>query len=161
MSPIASLRQRLREILHLDEPPQRTALAFAVGTFIAFCPLYPHTLLVIVCAWTFRLNFVALMAGALLNNPWTVVPILGATFWTGIQMMGSPQTEPIDWGAVSFTSLYDTVAPYAVPFAVGGLVLSVAGSALSYPIAYYVIARYRARRGWTGESDGGCPRGHP
>lgn len=161
MSAVASLRRRLHAILHLDEPPRRTALAFAVGISIAFCPLYPHTLLVLLCAWAFRLNFLALMAGALVNNPWTVVPILGATFWVGVLVMGSPLTGPVDWQEVSLTSLYQMAAPYAVPFVVGGLLLSLTGAVLSYPVAYYVIARYRARPGRTDGSGGGCHPGHP
>ena len=67
-----SFRALLRQVLHLRESPQRTAAAFALGVFIAFSPAYGlHTVMVVLCTWLFGLNFVALMAGAFLNNPWT------------------------------------------------------------------------------------------
>ncbi len=101
----------------------------------------------------------AFLAGALLNNPWTIVPILGATFWIGFQVTGSPQAGPVDWDVNSLTALYHQAAPYAVPFAVGGLVLSIAGAAVSYPVAYYVITQYRGRRRTTAEAERRLPPG--
>ena len=84
MVTIPSFRSLLKQVLHLQESPQRTALAFAIGVFICFSPAYGlHTAMVFFFAWALGLNFLALFAGALLNNPWTVVPILGATNWVG------------------------------------------------------------------------------
>ena len=147
MVSIHRLRSQLHQILHLDESPQRTALAFAVGVFIAFSPTYGlHTLMVLFCTWAFRLNFLALMAGALVNNPWTIVPMLGATLWTGFQILGMPPIEPITWSDVSFAAVYRQVSPYILPFLVGGLVLSILGAAVSYPLSYWVISKYRVRK---------------
>lgn len=141
---MGSFRSLLRQMLHLQESAERTALAFAIGAWIAFCPFYGfHMILVVFCTWAFRLNFVALMAGALINNPWTIVPILGATYWTGALMLGRTDGPSFDWHDLSFTAIYQQVMPYAVPFALGGMVLSLAGAALSYPLAYYLISRYR------------------
>ncbi len=143
----AQIRTHFAQILHLNETPHRTALAFAVGVFIAFSPTYFfHTLTVVLCMWAFRLNLLALMAGALINNPWTIIPILGATFWTGSALLGLPETPPLDWRDLSFESLYDQVLPYALPFFLGGFVLSCLGALAAYPIAYAMIVRYRARR---------------
>ncbi|MDH5496837.1 MAG: DUF2062 domain-containing protein, partial [Nitrospira sp.] len=76
-----SFRALLRQVLHLQESPQRTALAFALGIFIAFSPAYGlHTAMVALCTWLFGLNFLALLAGAFVNNPWTIILILGATY---------------------------------------------------------------------------------
>ena len=72
MAKIPSFRSLLKEVLHLRESPQRTALAFAIGVFIGFSPAYGlHTVMVLFCTWAFGLNFLALMVGAFLNNPWT------------------------------------------------------------------------------------------
>lgn len=140
------LRASLAQILHLNEPPHRTALAFAVGVFIAFSPTYGlHTLMVLFCTWAFRLNFLALMAGALLNNPWTIVPILGATVWTGFEVLGLPSVPPFAWDDLSLDALYRQIMPYLLPFLVGGMVLSIAAALLSYPAAYWFISRYRMR----------------
>lgn len=147
MFSIAQIRSHLTQMLHLNESPHRTALAFAVGVFIAFSPTYFfHTLSVVFCTWAFRLNFLALMTGALINNPWTILPILGATFWTGSALLGMPDTPPMTWSRLTFESLYTQALPYALPFFLGGFVLSCLGALAAYPIAYAMIARYRAGR---------------
>jgi uncharacterized protein (DUF2062 family) len=119
-------------------------LAFAVGIWIAFCPLYGfHTILVGLCTWAFGLNFLALLAGAWSNNPWTIIPILGATYWTGAVLLGRSEAPVFEWQDASVSAIYQQVLPYALPFAVGGIVLSFVGALLSYPLAYYFINRYR------------------
>ncbi|MBH0190638.1 MAG: DUF2062 domain-containing protein [Nitrospira sp.] len=143
-----SFRALLRQVLHLQESPQRTALAFAIGVFIAFSPAYGlHTAMVVVCTWLFGLNFLALLTGAFVNNPWTIVPILGATYWTGAWLLGYTDTPTFNWTDLSFSGIYEQVAPYLIPFALGGFVLSVIGSLLAYPVAYLLILRYRPALG--------------
>ncbi len=140
-----SFRTLLRQVLHLQESPQRTALAFAVGIFIAFSPAYGlHTLMVVLCTWIFGLNFVALLAGAFVNNPWTIVPILGASYWTGAILVGRTDSPTFSWDDLSYAGIYEQMLPYAVPFVLGGLILSVIGALLSYPAAYLLIQRHRA-----------------
>ncbi|MEO8501652.1 MAG: DUF2062 domain-containing protein [Vicinamibacteria bacterium] len=64
----------LQSLLHLEDPPHRTALAFGAGIFIAFSPfLGLHTLIAIVIAFAFRLNRVAVVAGAWVNV-WALIP---------------------------------------------------------------------------------------
>jgi uncharacterized protein (DUF2062 family) len=140
-----SFRALLRQVLHLQESPQRTALAFAIGVFIAFSPAYGfHTLMVVLCTWLFGLNFVALLTGAFVNNPWTIVPILGASYWTGAIVLGRTDSPSFSWHDLSLTGIYEQVLPYAVPFVLGGLILSVIGGLLSYPAAYLLIQKHRA-----------------
>src|SRR5436309_610992 len=89
------IKRTAQQILHLGDSPRRTALAFAIGVFIAFSPLYGlHTISVFLFAWAFRLNVVAVLAGSLVNNPWTVLPILGSTMWVGLTLVpiGDPHT---------------------------------------------------------------------
>lgn len=146
MVSLHQIRSHLKRILHLDESPHRTALAFAIGVFIAFSPTYGlHTLSAAFCVWAFRLNAIALFTGAFVNNPWTVVPILAATFWTGFELLGLPETVSLNWTDLSPQSLYQQVVPYAVPFFIGGLALSVLGALVSYAAAYLLIIQYRAR----------------
>ncbi len=147
MAKIPSFRSLLRQVLHLEESPQRTALAFAIGVFIAFSPAYGlHTAMVILCSWVFGLNFIALMAGALVNNPWTLVPILGATYWVGALLLGRSDNPSFDWQDVSFRAIYEQVLPYAIPFLLGGVILSFLCAALAYPIAYFFVSKYRQSR---------------
>ncbi len=147
MVTIADIRTRLEQVLHLHESPHRTALAFAVGIFIAFSPTYGlHTISAVFCAWAFRLNAVALMAGTFVNNPWTMVPILATTFWTGFHVMGMPEGMPVQWSQLTLEGLYAQIQTYALPFFVGGILLSLLGTLLAYPVAYWMIVQARARR---------------
>jgi len=102
-----------------------------------------HIVLAGLCTWLFGLNVIALLAGALVNNPWTVVPILGATYWIGALLLGQTDSPAFDWHDLSFATLYQQILPYAIPFTVGSLVLSVLGAALAYPAAYFFIIKYR------------------
>ncbi len=151
MMTLSQIRSHLARLLHLKESPHRTALAFAVGAFIAFSPTYGfHTLSVLFCVWAFRLNAVALLAGSLINNPWTLVPILGATVWTGVRLTGLSDIPPADWTDLSVMAFYEHIKPYAAPFFLGGFVLSAVGAAVSYPITYMIIAAHRRRRALDG-----------
>lgn len=144
MFSLSSFRSKCIEVLHLRESPHRTALAFAIGVFIAFSPTYGlHTLSVVFCAWAFRLNFLALFLGALINNPWTLIPILGGTLWTGVLLLDIPSTPAIDWEHVTTETLWHTVSPYILPFVLGGCVLGAAAALIAYPLARWVLSRYR------------------
>ena len=71
-------RATFRRLLALDDPPERTALAFAIGVFIAFSPfLGLHTILATLIAFVFRFNKVAIYTGTFINNPFlTLIPII-------------------------------------------------------------------------------------
>lgn len=138
------LRAKIREALHLGETPQRTAVAFAIGVFIAFTPTYGlHCASAVFLAWAFRLNFPALLVGTLINNPWTVVPILGATMWTGFFLLRMPEVPDVSWEHLSIVTLYESVLPFILPFTLGALTLSVLGALLAYPLGLLLISRYR------------------
>ena len=139
-----SLRQRLAHVLHLKETPHRTALAFATGVFIAFAPHYLfHMASVVFCAWLFRLNYVAVLLGSLINNPWTIIPILAASLYTGVFVMGESSHPSIEWEQLNMDNLFDILSPYLVPFLVGACTLAIIASLLAYPIMRWTISRYR------------------
>ena len=139
-----SLRQRLNQVLHLQESPHRTALAFATGVFIAFAPHYLfHTVSAAFCAWLFRLNYVAIFLGSFINNPWTIIPIVAASLSTGIFLMGGTSHPTINWDQLTMDNLFDMLWPYLTPFLLGACTLAFAGSILAYPLMRWMITRYR------------------
>lgn len=145
MISFTTLRAQFREILHLRESPHRTALAFAIGVFIAFAPHYGfHTISAFVCARLFRLNYLAIFLGTFVNNPWTVVPILAATLSTGLALWGLPPASDMDWEHFEMEHLFEFIAPYFWPFVIGGCVLGIAGAAVAYPTMLFLIHRYQA-----------------
>jgi uncharacterized protein (DUF2062 family) len=144
MMSIESLRQRLTQILHLQETPHRTALAFAIGVFIAFAPHYLfHTASTVLFAWLFRLNYLAVFLGSLVNNPWTLIPILAASLYVGLFVLGESSTTTIEWDQLTMDNLFDMLTPYLIPFLIGASVLAILGSILAYFLMRWTITRYR------------------
>jgi hypothetical protein len=137
-----TLKEKFRQVLHLGDPPRRTALAFAVGAFIAFTPTYGfHFVTALLCAWLFRLNLVALIAGTLLNNPWTVLPIIGSSIWVGLLLAPVGQPPSIDWSDFTFQMLWDQLGPFVVPFVLGHTILGTFAAVIGYVLAYQAILR--------------------
>ena len=150
MIPLTVIKEKLRQILHLGDSPQRTAMAFAVGILIAFSPSYGlHTASVFLCAWAFRLNFLAVMAGNLMNNPWTFLPIVAGSMWVGLLLdpVGAPPA--IDWNDFTIRMLWDQFHPYVVPFVLGHVLLGVVGAAAGYVILYQAILKFREHQAKT------------
>jgi hypothetical protein len=147
MMTLESFRQQLVHVLHLQETPHRTALAFAIGVFIAFAPHYFfHTASVVFCAWAFRLNFLAIFLGSFLNNPWTLVPILAASVYTGLLLIGESSSTAIEWNTLTVDNMFEMLSPYLFPFLVGACTLAIIGSLIAYPMMRWAITRYREIR---------------
>ncbi len=141
---LEAVRRHLTQVLHLQESPHRTALAFAIGVFIAFAPHYLfHTASAVFCAWLFRLNYLAIFLGSFINNPWTLIPILAASLYTGVFLMGESSQPTIAWEDLTMDNLFDMLAPYLIPFLTGAITLSIIGSLLAYPIMRWTISHYR------------------
>ena len=141
------IKRTAQQILHLGDSPRRTALAFAIGVFLAFSPLYGlHTISVFLCAWAFRLNVVAMLAGSLVNNPWTVLPILGSTMWVGLQLFPTSAPPPLNWSHFTFQMLWSQLQPFFLPFVVGATLLGILGSLVAYPLVLVGLQRYHARQ---------------
>src|SRR5215471_19307044 len=139
-------RAAFRRLLAIDDPPERTALAFSIGVFIAFSPfLGLHTILATLIAFIFRFNKVAIYTGTFVNNPLlTLVPIIVASYAVGAFFLGSPLKIPEPGIELlkdphpltrSYYSQIFVQSWYIVkPFALGGLVLSVVCSLIAYPL---------------------------
>ena len=83
-------RAAFRRLLAIDDPPERTALAFSIGVFIAFSPfLGLHTIMATAVAFLFRFNKIAIYTGTFINNPFlTLVPIIIASYAVGAFILG-------------------------------------------------------------------------
>ena len=151
-------RASLRRLLAIDDPPERTALAFSLGVFIAFSPfLGLHTIMATLLAFIFRFNKVAIYSGTFINNPFlTLVPIILASYATGAFLMGRSLALPAegmellkephlltgDYWRRLFLHSWDVL----LPFAIGGMVLSVVCSLASYPLTLRWLRAYGRRK---------------
>ncbi len=132
------LRQTGQVLLQVEDTPARVAAAFALGLFIAFFPILGiHTGLALLIALGFRLNKVAILLGAWVNNPWTLAPMYTAGTLLGCALLGeSPVSlEAIDWhlhGRAFYASLVAGLRPLVAPFVVGNLVLGAVAAAVAF-----------------------------
>ena len=151
-------RAAFRRLLAIDDPPERTALAFSIGVFIAFSPfLGLHTILATLIAFIFRFNKVAIYTGTFLNNPpLTLVPIIIASYAVGALLMGRPMRIP-DEGVELLKSPHLLTGDYyrrlfvqsldiLEPFALGGMILSIVCSLIAYPLTLRTLRRVRGRK---------------
>ena len=151
-------RSAFRRLLAIDDPPERTALAFSVGVFIAFSPLLGlHTILATVIAFLFRFNKVAIYLGTYVNNPFlTLIPIILISYGVGAFLLGRPMRIPAEGIDLLKNPHLLTGAYYrqvfihswyiVKPFAIGATVLSVVCSAVSYPLTLWALRKYRQSR---------------
>ena len=154
-----SFRAAFRRLLAIDDPPERTALAFSIGVFIAFSPfLGLHTIMATVVAFAFRFNKIAIYTGTFINNPiLTLVPIIIVSYAVGAFILGRPLSIPDEgvellrdphlFSAEYYRQLFAQSWNNIVwPFAIGGTVLSVVCSVLAYPLTLRALRAYRNRR---------------
>jgi uncharacterized protein len=151
-------RAAFRRLLAIDDPPERTALAFSIGVFIAFSPfLGLHTIMATLLAFLFRFNKIAIYTGTFINNPFlTLVPIIVASYAVGALFLGRPLKIPPEgiellkspriFSADYYRRLFVQGWNIVEPFGLGGLVLSVVCSLLAYPLTLRALWAYRSRK---------------
>ena len=147
-------RSTFRRLLALDDPPERTALAFSIGVFIAFCPfLGLHTILATLVAFLFRFNKIAIYSGTFINNPFlTLVPIIVASYAIGALLLGRPVripeeglallTDPHPFSSEYYRKLFRESWQIVWPFTVGATVLSVVCSLIAYPVTSWLLRKH-------------------
>lgn len=142
------IRNKIRSALSLNDPPERLALSFAIGVFVAFTPLVGlHTMSAILLASLFRVNkTIAITGSVLISNPYTQIPLFAASFWCGSLFFRQKIVFDLDWGSLSLKTFWVQLKPVIPPLVVGSVVLGIVASIASYFIFYYWIQRYRKPR---------------
>jgi uncharacterized protein (DUF2062 family) len=152
------VRRWLDTLLHIQDTPERTAAAFALGVFFGFSPMLGfHTLLGIVFAFLLNLNRVAVLLGVYANLPWVIAPYYAFATMAGAVVTRTRVPEGLRGQLAALfalsvfhgefwhrliTILKPLLWPYAVGSTLGALVLA----AIAYPLALaFVTSRRRIR----------------
>ncbi|MCK5633138.1 DUF2062 domain-containing protein [bacterium] len=139
-----------------ERSAQKLALSVSVGLFIAFLPfLFTHTLMVFVFSWLFSLNLPAVFVGAVVNNPWTIVPCHMAGYFVGEFFLRTVcRLDPMTLNPSWMVFLNDPIERVAGiqgvsfwSFMIGGHLLAVGVSVIMYPLLkmifkYLCIKKY-------------------
>lgn len=148
------MRDALQSLLHLKDPPHRTALAFGTGVFIAFSPLLGlHTVIAIAIAFAFRLNRVAVIAGAWVNA-WALAPCYAFGTFVGALLLGvdAGDLERIDWSQ-GIGALWSTLSTLFWPIILGNTLLGLAAGAVAYALCRkFLEGRANRSRGGPGSA---------
>jgi uncharacterized protein (DUF2062 family) len=149
-------RRWLGALLHIDDSPERTAAAFALGVFFGFSPLVGfHTILGITFAFLLNFNRVAVLLGVYSNLPWVVAPYYAfTTMFVGAPLTGHriPAGFREQVAALFERSLFHgdfwrqvvvLFRPFLVPYTVGSLIGAVVLSAAAYPLALAFLTSRR------------------
>jgi uncharacterized protein (DUF2062 family) len=151
-------RRWLDVLLHIEDTPQRTAAAFALGVFFGFSPfLGLHTLLGILFAFLLKVNRVAVLLGVYANLPWIIAPYYAFATMAGAFITGTPVPEGLRsqlsglfelsaLGGEFWRRLITILKPLLWPYTVGSTFGALALAALAYPLALaFVTSRRRLR----------------
>jgi len=151
------IKNLLKRLLHIEDTPERTALAYSIGIFLGFSPFLGfHTLGGIAVAFLFGLNRIAVLLGVWSNTPWWIVPYYGIATWLGMGLTGFQfERESLEemfrlgmekgflrpdfWGCL--TSQWG----FLISFVIGSLVLAALLSLAVYPLCLKGIKLYRFR----------------
>jgi uncharacterized protein (DUF2062 family) len=152
----ALIRRWLDALLHIDDTPERTAAAFALGVFFGFSPLLGlHTLLGILFAFLLNLNRVAVLLGVYSNLPWVIAPYYAFATMAGAKITGHklPPGLKAQLGALFEKSVLSSefwqqlitiLKPLLWPYTVGSTFGALALAACAYPLALaFVTSRRR------------------
>lgn len=147
------LAGRLRALLHLDDPPERIALALAVGVFISCTPLWGlQTLLSVAVAVLFGLNRAATLTGTWLNLPWFAPFVYGLALRVGTLVVPDPDGVRGAWLAyvlehptgITWPDVVALFEALSGALLIGTTLVGLVAGAATYAVAYTVLA---ARRG--------------
>jgi len=138
---IDKIKLQFKKILSLDAHPGHIAVGFAVGVFISFTPFFGlHTPMAIAIAFLFRLNKLTCITGAWVNTPFTVVPVLVASYNLGRFLRGKPSKELIFKGLE-----WQQLQPYAKSILLGSSIIGFVAAVASYFICYQLVVAFRKK----------------
>lgn len=156
---MAHIKDLVKKLLRIEETPERTALAYAIGIFLGFSPFLGfHTLLGLTIAFLFGLNRVAILLGVWTNTPWWVVPFYMVATWVGMWVTGFW----IEWATLKeifqlgtgrglmSSNFWERVTSQwglLLSFLAGSLILCTLLSVVAYPLSLKWIKFYRLKRG--------------
>jgi uncharacterized protein (DUF2062 family) len=152
-----SFKDHIKRLLHVDDTPERTALAFSVGIFLGFSPfLGLHTLIGLTIALLFGLNRAAILLGVWTNSPWWIVPFYMAStrlgmwvtgFWIDWETLRLIFQSGLDQGFTSsiFWSSVASQKGLILSFGIGSFILCILLSLVAYPLSLRAIKFYRGR----------------
>ncbi len=145
MAGIAKIKQYVRKALAEEGDVRKIALGFAVGVYISFTPLLSlHTVLAIGVALLTGLNKVSAIAGAWVNNPYTIPFVYFYSYKLGAIVMGS-SVPPPSFSNFKAQKIAIYLKAYGGPLFLGTTITGLLAAVISYFLMYYGVKAFRKR----------------
>lgn len=153
-----NMKDLIKKLLHIEDTPERTALAYSIGVFLGFSPfLGLHTLAGLVIGFLFGLNRVAILLGVWTNTPWWIIPYYMVATWVGMRVTGFQIEKGIlkklfqmeidqEFMSSDFWSRITSQWGLLLSFMIGSLILATLLSLVAYPLSLRGIKFYRSHR---------------
>jgi uncharacterized protein len=154
----ALVRRWLDALLHIEDTPERTAAAFALGVFFGFSPLLGlHTILGVIAAFLLSLNRVAVLLGVYSNLPWFLAPYYAIATMAGAELTGhhppSDFREQVGglfklslWQGDFWHRLVVVMKPLLWPYLVGSTLFAVVIAIAAYQLALAFVTNRRVQK---------------
>ena len=140
------IREKLREAIAAESDERSLAAGFAVGVFFSFTPLVSlHMVLALIVSVLLRLNKVTTMAGAWVNNPYTMPFVFYGCFRLGEWILGMRVTPP-PFESYSLETILKLAVPYVAPLFLGTTIVGIAAAGLGYLVVYRIAVRVKSAR---------------
>jgi uncharacterized protein (DUF2062 family) len=152
------MKDLIKKLLHIEDTPERTALAYSIGILLGFSPFLGfHTLAGLAIAFLFNLNRVAILLGVWSNTPWWIVPYYTITTWVGMWVTGfridKATVKAIfqlgmdqEFMSSDFWSRVASQWGLLLSFGIGSMILAILLSLIAYPLSLKWIKFYRSCR---------------
>ena len=143
---LKKIREKLHEAINEESNPKSLAAGFAVGVFFSFTPLVSlHMVLALLVAIIFRLSKVAAIAGAWVNNPYTMPFVFYACFRLGKWILGVDLPTPV-FDRFHLAEVLRAAKPYAAPLFLGTTIVGILVAVPAYFIVYRIAVRVKSAR---------------
>ena len=140
------IREKIHEAISAETNERSIAAGFAVGVFFSFTPLLSlHMVLALIVAVVFRFNKVSTIAGAWVNNPYTMPFVFYGCFRFGEWILGM-RIPPPAFESYTLQNLLKAAAPYAAPLFLGTTIVGLAAAAVAYMVVYRIAVRVKSAR---------------
>lgn len=127
-------------------PPHNIAIGLAAGVFAGFLPIIPfQTIVAIVFAWPVRGSKIAAALGTWVSNPLNWIPFYMMLYYVG-KAVAPFSVPPFNPELLEFKVMLQQGWQWLAVMGVGGVVLGIPASIISYVVCLRVVKAYRAHK---------------
>lgn len=140
------MRQWLRQLMTLNGSPRGIAGGFSLGLSLSLVPIpFAGMFVALAMAPILRCNLPATYLGTAVVNPITGPAFYFAELWLGLAVLGRALPSWTQLQALDMVGWWGLFTDAVGPFLLGASLLCVAGFVLTFPLLWWLVARWQLR----------------